>query len=653
MRIRDWHTISKVLLFSWLCVLILSGAPLMGDEQYGSNSSIVYIPDVGSWVGSSITISNAPANAVVTGMDISFSCTHTYSGDLQVQVNDGEQAQILVLWDNEGGSAPNPTRTLYNDSTFNGLAVNGTWQLSVQDSAGGDTGYIDQWWIRIYYDSAQTYAVFADIDSFIGITDADGDGYYEKYEFRINIDADAYPDATTVWGRMICNTTGQSWWTTSSWEVSGSIPDYHFFEFDEENFEGRIFGNTTLDFTVQIWDSTGTTLLATAPNVPGDTIKVDRIVPFAVYGITNSFVGGTDADGDGYYETFDFQIGIDGDAGPELESVCGRMICTTTGQSWWSSTNWEISGTATDYQYFAFDETNFAGHITDNTTLEFTVELWNEDKTTLLATDTPVYGDTVNADSRRIQYIFHGADYNGDGAADIAVYRPSTGRWCFSGATSIPYGIATDIPVPGDYDGDGAMDIAVYRPSTGRWCIRVAPSTSWGTATDIPVPGDYNGDGITDIAIYRPSNGRWCIKGQPSIAWGTSTDIPVPADYDGDGTTDIAIFRPSNGRWCIMGQPSIAWGTSTDIPVPADYDGDGTTDIAIFRPSTGRWCIMGQPSISWGTSTDIAVPADYDGDGDADIAIFRPSNGAWAVMSSPSKLYGISTDIPLVSHQGN
>ncbi|MCP4215551.1 MAG: hypothetical protein GY765_12935 [bacterium] len=248
-------------------------------------------------------------------------------------------------------------------------------------------------------------------------------------------------------------------------------------------------------------------------------------------------------------------------------------------------------------------------------------------------------------------YYCHGSDYTGDNSADFALYRPSTGRWCIYGNTSVVWGTSTDIPVPGDYNGDTITDRAFFRPVLGRWDIMGMSSETWGTARDIPVPGDYDGDGETDIAIYRPSTGRWCIKGQPSIAWGAETDIPVPADYDGDGDTDIAIFRPSNGRWCIKGQASIAWGTATDIPVPADYDGDGDTDIAIFRPSTGRWCIKGQPSIAWGTATDIPVPADYDGDGKADIAIYRPSEAKWAVKGSSSVIFGASEDIPLVFHQ--
>ncbi|MCP4213377.1 MAG: hypothetical protein GY765_01915 [bacterium] len=248
-------------------------------------------------------------------------------------------------------------------------------------------------------------------------------------------------------------------------------------------------------------------------------------------------------------------------------------------------------------------------------------------------------------------YIMHGNDYNGDNIADIAVYRPSNGRWCIKGQPSIAWGAPGDIPVPGDYNGDGTTDLAVFRPSNGRWCIKGQASIAWGAPGDIPVPGDYNGDGTTDLAIFRPSNGRWCIMGQPSIGWGAAGDMPLPGDYNGDGSTDIAVYRPSNGRWCIMGQPSQAYGAAGDIPVPGDYDGNGTTDIAVFRPVTGRWCVKGLPSVAWGAPTDIPIPGDFDGDGDDDFTIYRPSNGTWAVKGIPSVRYGAVGDIPLITHE--
>ena len=90
--------------------------------------------------------------------------------------------------------------------------------------------------------------------------------------------------------------------------------------------------------------------------------------------------------------------------------------------------------------------------------------------------------------------------------------------------------------VKNDYDGDGKADVAIYRPSNGLWCIMYSKipwrCESFGDPTDIPVSADYDGDGTIDRAVYRPSNGLWYIlySSKPfGIVgpWGYPDDIPV------------------------------------------------------------------------------------------------------------------------------
>ncbi len=189
-------------------------------------------------------------------------------------------------------------------------------------------------------------------------------------------------------------------------------------------------------------------------------------------------------------------------------------------------------------------------------------------------------------------------DYDGDGYADLATFRPSNGTWNIRPSSlnrefnlppvlyeiSFPFGLSTDRPVPGDYDGDGRADFAVFRPSTGAWYILrssdgLVTSVNFGLGTDKTVQGDYDGDLKTDIAVFR--DGNWYIlrssdNGFVGINWGLDTDKPVPGDYDGDGKFDVAVFRPSSGAWyalkssdsSVIGQ---SWGISEDTPIPFTF----------------------------------------------------------------------------------
>ncbi len=285
-------------------------------------------------------------------------------------------------------------------------------------------------------------------------------------------------------------------------------------------------------------------------------------------------------------------------------------------------------------------------------------------------------------------------DFDGDGKADLAVWRGNESKWLIInssdgilrtvlwGASYAPY---NDVPATGDYDGDGKTDVAVWRPLDGNWYIINSSDNSirveaLGVSGDTPVPGDYDGDGKTDIAVWRGSNTNWYIKLSSNgttqeVSWGASYapyfDTPVPADYDGDGRTDIAVWRGNTSAWYIKrssdgATQQVLWGTSNDphndTPVPADYDGDGKADVTIWRGNVSKWYGIRSSNGSlldatWGASYspyfDIPVPSDYDGDGKSDVAVWRSSTGFWYALRSTdgttlSQQHGQTGDTPIL-----
>jgi glucose/arabinose dehydrogenase len=232
-------------------------------------------------------------------------------------------------------------------------------------------------------------------------------------------------------------------------------------------------------------------------------------------------------------------------------------------------------------------------------------------------------------------------DYDGDGRTDLAVYRvppPSSiaatadGVWYVlrsSTGTAVAtcWGQTGDVPVPADYDGDGATDVAVFRPATGTWYLvpsgsGVAATVAWGLPGDQPVPGDFDGDGRADPTVFRPATGTWhqfrgATRTALEFSWGANGDVPLAGDYDGDGMADPALFRPATGAWYQLlsasgGAVGLIWGAPGDQPLVGDYDGDGRADPTVFRPSEGTWYQLRSASgagygILWGSGSDVPL----------------------------------------------
>lgn len=233
------------------------------------------------------------------------------------------------------------------------------------------------------------------------------------------------------------------------------------------------------------------------------------------------------------------------------------------------------------------------------------------------------------------------ADYDGDGTIDPAVWRAETGVWYIRrtsdgkpfyikwGVTTVhPTGELPDVPVPADYDGDGKADIAVWRPDTGDWFVlrsslaydqAKAQVFRWGKLGDVPVQQDYDGDGRDDFAIFRPTGNYWYILESSTQNWKVHTfglagrDVLVPADYTGDGKADVAVYR--SGTWYVLSSETgetepFALGFDDAIAAPGDYDSDGQTDFAVFR--NGVWYIYDSSTprlrtVTFGMRNDVPL----------------------------------------------
>jgi hypothetical protein len=96
-------------------------------------------------------------------------------------------------------------------------------------------------------------------------------------------------------------------------------------------------------------------------------------------------------------------------------------------------------------------------------------------------------------------------DLDGDGKGDLVVWRGPTGEWyCLTSTTghngSFPlvrtWGSQStgDVPSLADRDGDGKADITVWRVSTGTWYWLQSTTgftsglgMQWGIPTDVPI----------------------------------------------------------------------------------------------------------------------------------------------------------------------
>lgn len=157
--------------------IVRQGIAVQMDLEPNSPDALVYrygvvdnddpIPDADAtycgwgWVG--ITISDAPAGALVDSVEYRTRVLHNWPSDLQLLITSQQNTREIV-WDFKGGADdggldddPENDDDIYLNhrlvsATFDGEPVNQAWYFDAYDCVQGDTGTIDYYEVWIWYD---------------------------------------------------------------------------------------------------------------------------------------------------------------------------------------------------------------------------------------------------------------------------------------------------------------------------------------------------------------------------------------------------------------------------------------------------------------------------------------------------------------------
>ena len=212
---------------------------------YGQNNNTYEIPgDNSTWGYSVIDISGAPSAATVTSIDVHYKIDPPWSGFVYADMTDESQDNTYVLVELADYYVD---ETQYGITAFNGEPVNQWWVIWGLTISAFESGYIDSWWIKVYYTGgggggycdASTSDTFNEYISRVKVGDIDkssgSSGYadYTAYSTQMQIGQ----------GYIITVTNGDAWST----DVCGIWVDWNQDEdFDDAGETISVSGNPGL-----------------------------------------------------------------------------------------------------------------------------------------------------------------------------------------------------------------------------------------------------------------------------------------------------------------------------------------------------------------------------------------------------------------------
>lgn len=109
------------------------------------------IPDNGQWVERSFTVTDAPANAVLTGIKLKYDIAHPAPEQLQVELVNQASGRTAQVWDHQSQTGARLEASRNDITVFDGLPANGTWTLRVRDTVHGKNGILTGFSVRPEY----------------------------------------------------------------------------------------------------------------------------------------------------------------------------------------------------------------------------------------------------------------------------------------------------------------------------------------------------------------------------------------------------------------------------------------------------------------------------------------------------------------------